>query len=395
MLDIQKKEYAKYILFTSLYFSQGISLAITTVIVPLFLLNQGFSPAVITTAASIIMIPWILKFIFGWFVDTFQRLNKKQYTIYGGVTCALALILTSGLHPSSNLFGFIIILFISQCGIGLLDISMDAWVITETTKNERGKLNGTMMAGFFTGVAIGSAALTYIAEQNSFPIAFVTAGLITLILLIFPIITQKPPIQQKKRKTIELVLKEFKKKQIISFAILLPIISINSGIITLAAPLFMGISLELSITHIGLITTIFTISRILGSIIGGFLSDITTRHKTLTYIVITSIAFSAMLSLVNNATTMLLLYGIIGFLNGGLFTVLIATSMDYTNIKVGALQFSIFMSIMNSGQLFGEFISGPLITILGFARMFLFSAWILGPSLLFMYFTIKKRYFTT
>lgn len=393
MLDLQKKEYTKYILFTSLYFSQGISLAITTVIVPLFLLDQGFSPAVITTAASIIMIPWILKFIFGWIVDTYQKINKRKYTIYGGILCAFALFIAGGINPSINLTLFIIISFLSQCGIAFLGISMDAWVIIETKKEERGKLNGSMLAGLFTGVAIGSSVLSFIAEQNSFPIAFLSAGLITLAILFFPLITKSPPIQQKVQN-MNLVINEFKKKPTLSLTILLPLISINSGIILLAAPLFMRISLDITVTHVGLITTLFTISRVLGSLIGGFLSDITSRHKTLMYIVITSILFSALLSIVTTPATMTITYAALGFLNGGLFTVLIATSMDYTNVKVSALQFSIFMSIMNSGQLFGEFISGPLISYLGFSGVFLFSAWILGPSLLFMYTIIKKQYFT-
>jgi predicted MFS family arabinose efflux permease len=89
---------------------------------------------------------------------------------------------------------------------------------------------------------------------------------------------------------------------------------------------------------------------------------------------------------------MTLIYAIIGFLNGGLFTVLLASSMDTTNKKIGALQFSILISLMNAGELSGEFISGPLISTIGFTRTFLFSAWIFGPSILFLYYIIKKKY---
>jgi predicted MFS family arabinose efflux permease len=68
--------------------------------------------------------------------------------------------------------------------------------------------------------------------------------------------------------------------------------------------------------------------------------------------------------------------------------------MDITNAKVSAFQFSILISVMNAGELIGELISGPLISSLGFTRMFLFSAWIFGPSLLFLYYIIKKQYAT-
>lgn len=394
MIDLQKNKLAKYGLFTSLYFAEGIQLAITTVLVPLYLLNENINPALTTIAASTIMIPWALKFIFGWIVDSNRKINKKQYTLLGGITSALALFLIALIDPSSTIYLFILILFIAQCGIGILDVSMDAWAITETRKKERGKINGSMMAGFFTGTAIGSAALTIIAEQTSYKLAFTTAGLLILTLMIIPAITKKPIQKQKLKHLSNLVIKEFRKKTTLSLAILLPIISINSGIITLSAPLFMNLNLNLTVSHIGLITTVFTISRVLGSLTGGSLSDKTSRQKTLFFIVTSTIIFSATLIFVTNWITMILIYSILGFLNGGLFTVLLASSMDITNAKVSAFQFSILISLMNSGELLGEFISGPLITTLGFNGMFLFSAWILGPSLLFLYAILKQKNLT-
>ncbi len=393
MIDLQKKQLAKFLLFTSLYFAEGIQLAITTILVPLFLLNENISPALTTIAASTIMIPWALKFIFGWIVESYRKINKKQYTLIGGLISAIALIFLGLINPSSNIYTFILILFIAQCGIGILDVSMDAWAITETKKKERGKINGSMMAGFFSGTAFGSAVLTFIADQSTFPLAFVTAGIIILSLMTIPIITKKPA-QQKKQKTIsKLVLKEFRKKATLSLAILLPIISINSGIITLAAPIFMNIKLNLTVSHIGLITTVFTISRVIGSLTGGAISDKISRQKTLIFIIISTIIFTVSLITVNDWISMMLIYSLLGFFNGGLFTVLLASSMDITSAKISAFQFSILISLMNAGELTGEFISGPVITTLGFNGMFLFSAWILGPSLLFLYAIIKKGYF--
>lgn len=393
MIDLQKKQLAKFLLFTSLYFAEGIQLAITTILVPLFLLNENISPALTTIAASTIMIPWALKFIFGWIVESYRKINKKQYTLIGGLISAIALIFLGLINPSSNIYTFILILFIAQCGIGILDVSMDAWAITETKKKERGKINGSMMAGFFSGTAFGSAVLTFIADQSTFPLAFVTAGIIILSLMTIPIITKKPA-QQKKQKTIsKLVLKEFRKKVTLSLAILLPIISINSGIITLAAPIFMNIKLNLTVSHIGLITTVFTIARVIGSLTGGAISDKISRQKTLIFIIISTIIFTGSLITVNDWISMMLIYSLLGFFNGGLFTVLLASSMDITSAKISAFQFSILISLMNAGELTGEFISGPIITTLGFNGMFLFSAWILGPSLLFLYAIIKKGYF--
>jgi MFS family permease len=153
----------------------------------------------------------------------------------------------------------------------------------------------------------------------------------------------------------------------------------------------MNLSLSLSIAQIGLITTAFTTSRIIGSIGLGSLSDYINRQKLLLIIVLLSMCSSGSLIFSSNWVDLTLLYAINGVLNGGLFSILLAQSMDITNAKMGALQFSILISLMNAGELTGELISGSLITFLGFTRVFLFASWILGPSLLFLYAIIKTE----
>lgn len=44
MIDINKYSSSKYLLFGSLYFSEGLQLAIATVIIPIYLLEKNFPP---------------------------------------------------------------------------------------------------------------------------------------------------------------------------------------------------------------------------------------------------------------------------------------------------------------------------------------------------------------
>jgi predicted MFS family arabinose efflux permease len=43
------------------------------------------------------------------------------------------------------------------------------------------------------------------------------------------------------------------------------------------------------------------------------------------------------------------------------------------------------MGFGNAGEMSGTAISGTLIALLGFTRLFLYSAWIYGPALLILY----------
>jgi hypothetical protein len=65
--------------------------------------------------------------------------------------------------------------------------------------------------------------------------------------------------------------------------------------------------------------------------------------------------------------------------------------MDITNPKIGATQFSILASIHNFGDISISMISGSLVLMLGYDRFFLYSALIIGPALLILYFIKETR----
>jgi predicted MFS family arabinose efflux permease len=85
------------------------------------------------------------------------------------------------------------------------------------------------------------------------------------------------------------------------------------------------------------------------------------------------------------------LYGTIEFLRGGYTSVVVALYMDVCNPRVGATQFSILTSLANVGTTAGNTVSGSLVTLLGFGRVFLYSAWCFGPALILLYFIRFKN----
>jgi len=97
--------------------------------------------------------------------------------------------------------------------------------------------------------------------------------------------------------------------------------------------------------------------------------------------------FSAILIFADTWQMVAFLYAIIGFLQGGgMYAAGGALLMDVTNPTIGATQYSIFVSIENFSEFGVGAISGSLIVMLGFGRVFLYSAWSLGPPLLILYF---------
>jgi hypothetical protein len=82
----------------------------------------------------------------------------------------------------------------------------------------------------------------------------------------------------------------------------------------------------------------------------------------------------------------------VGFIIGGSgYSAEAALFMDVTNPKIAATQYSILASIHNFGDIFSVMISGSLVLMLGYTRVFLYAAWIIGPALLILYFVKEKK----
>lgn len=392
MIDITKRSYLKYFLFGNLYFSEGLQLTLTTVIVPIYLIDKGISIPLTTLVAGLSAAPWYLKFAIGPIIDHFYSIGKKPFIIVGGLLGGIGLFFLIIFNPSISLFPFTLILFISHLGIVFLDVSCDGWAIQISQKKERGLINGSMTAGLFTGMTFGTSILATIAEIYGYYLCFFTAGIIVLITIILPlIIREKKPLKRTEKIT-SIIKKEFKKRAVQLIALYSSVQGIGFGLLIFAIPLYMKTILDMDVGQIGLVMSIYPITLAIGSLIGGTLADRKSR-KTVMYIFIClCILFSAALIFADTWQLVGIIYGIIGFLQGGgLFAAGGALLMDNCNKKVGTTQYSFYASITNFSEFGLGTVSGSLVTIIGFGRVFLISAWSLGPALLILYFIKSKK----
>ena len=381
MIDITKHKFAKYILFSSLYLSEGLKWSISVVIFPLYFDELGISPTILGFVIALTSFPVIVKFIFGGVVDYFNKFGRKRFVLIGGLTSALSLFAVSMINPAKSLSLFILIFFIGVIGISFLDVSADAWAIETTKKKERGKVNGAMFTGLFVGTSFGSILFTQIADRIGFNAVFLVAGLLVLIIIIFPLLVREIKKKVKHKKISKVLISEFKKKNILIFSIFAPVATISGGLLLIVIPLYMKKVLMLSVGQVGLITAIFPITNIFGSLIFGTFSDSFGRKSTIYIILSLSIITSGALILADTWIILALIYSIIGFLFGGLYSSIAALAMDVTDKRIAATQFSIFMSLLNVGEVgIGNGLAGLMLETLGYSRVFLYSALFYGAK---------------
>jgi len=391
MIDISRKSWHKYFLFGSLYFSEGLQAALATVIIPIYLLDKGFSLPVATLVAGIGGAPWYLKFVFGPTIDYFYKVGKKPFIILGGLLGALSLFFLIFIDPLVFLIPFTLFLFLSHLGITYLDVSCDGWAIQISEEKERGKINGAMTAGLFSGIAVGTSVLASIAQVYGYGMSFLAGGSIILVLLIYPFLVQNVKVLKKRPKITSILTMEFKKRTTQLVAVFCALNGICLGILLFVIPLYMKTIFQMDIGQIGLVTTIYPITLVIGSLVGGALADRWGRKIVLYIFISASIVFYPILIYASTWWIFAPIYAACGFFDGGWNSSACALMMDVCNPEIGTTQYSILASISNFGEFGTGSSSGSLVVLLGFGRMFLLSSWICGPALLVLYFIRPKK----
>jgi len=390
MIDISKTSFLKYLLFGSLYFMEGLNKAYI-IILPVYFLDINIPPEIITLIMGLATIPMIIKFIWGGIVDYFIRRGRKIFVFIGGLFSSISLFILVIIDPSVAIVPFTIFMLVGWIGVAFLDVSADAWAIEISSEKERGKINGAMFAGQNIGLTFGAILLPFIALRFGFSFTFLTGGLIVLLIIIFPLFVQEKLVVKKRVKMVGLLISEFKKKTTQFISIFAPFAYMSCGILFFIVPIYLDINLSLDVAQIGYISAIFTFAIAFGSLSGGIIADKLGRKKALYIMLSGSLLSSASLIFTNNWLNFIIVYSIIGFLQGGFAAAALALLMDITNPKIGATQFSILTGIANFGYIFAGSISGSLYTMLGFSRVFLYSAWIFGPALLILHFIRFKK----
>ena len=378
MLDLSKDPILKYPLFGILYFSEGLIVALTSVILVLYFTDKDISISMITIVGGIASVPWAIKFVFGPTLDFLGKYGRKFFIILGGLTGAISIFIVAFIDPKTSIIPFIALLFIGHSGVVLLDVSVDAWAIQTTKINERGKINAAMFTGLFAGTGIGGILLAFIATYYGFEMVFLTTSLLIFLSVILVLFVKEKKIDIQRKIIKPLLIKEFRKRML-KFVI----------------PEYMTNVLLLDKIQTGFLTSVYPISIVIGVIIGGTTSDKWGRKKILYISLAGLLISSAILVTADTWEKLAIIYALIGFLTGAsIYSAKSALMMDITNPKIAGAQYSILASIANFGGIGIAMFSGALVIFLGYSRFFFYTALTVGASLLILYFvkeTVNKK----
>lgn len=390
IFNIKENLLLKYLVFGSLYFSEGIMIALTTVILPVYLVEKGISLPVIGLVVGITSLPWVIKFVFGGIADKFRTIGRKPFILLGGILGALSAVALAFIDPVLAIIPFSLFLFLMRCGIVFLDVSSDGMAIEVTKPRERGKVNGAMFAGQFFGMAFGAFILPLLAHNLGYFWAFIATGIVISAVILLPLLINEE-VNREKSVITQALLIELKRKVIIMLMIFLPLTTLSIGFLETIMPPYMKLSVSLDIGYIGIIALYYSLAMAAGSIVGGFASDRYGRKSTLFTVLSIAALSSFLLVITKNFYSTAAIWAIVGFTQGGISSIGCAILMDFVNPKIGATEFSIMTSFFNLGSTVGATFSGFIVVLLGFHYSFIISALVYIPSIILLNFIQLKK----
>jgi len=158
---------AKLGLLGALYFSQGLPFGFFTQALPVLLRKQGYTLSQIGLA-SLLAVPWALKFLWAPLVDRyyFPEMGRRRSWILplqlAAVLTLFALAAFDAMHHRAFLFSAVFILnFIAATQ----DIATDGLAVDALSFAERGLANGLQVAGYRVGMIAGGGALLIFFDQ--------------------------------------------------------------------------------------------------------------------------------------------------------------------------------------------------------------------------------------
>ncbi|UCF49970.1 MAG: MFS transporter [Thermoplasmatales archaeon] len=358
------------------------------IVTPIYLIEKGISLPLVTLIAGIGYLPWGLKFVWGGIIDFFHKHGRKKFAVVGTIAGAFGFFILSLIDQSFSIIFFTLFLLLGYVGIGFLDSAADAWAIDISKKEERGKINCSMIIGKWVGQYIGALIIISIAVSFGYSISFLVSGLLVLVLVIVPISVKYEDRKIHQLRIWKLIRTEFKKITTKLTTLYFLIIVLQHALFFTFLVLYLKVVLDLDDTYIGILFALWLVVVVPGSIIGGVLSDKFGRKRPLYFFLVLVLIFSITPIFLSDFIHLIINFSILLFFLNGVISGNWAMIMDIINPKISASQHEIICSIVNFGSIIIGSATGTLFVVLGADNIFILVALLTLLSIMILY-TIK------
>jgi PAT family beta-lactamase induction signal transducer AmpG len=367
-----KNKTLRYLIFASLYFTQGTILGYFASLNALYLLDSGLSMTKVGIFGAIALIPFIIKIFLGMLsdrVNLFGHGHRVPYILIGLLVQFLCLLLVPFINPKTGYWGFVALAFVLQLGMALYDTCTDGLALDNTPVEEQSKIQAFMVGGRAIGTIVAASAVGLLAQHVSWASVFWVLAALTLLPL--PLVLRVKDGERPTENRFEWsAFGAFRTWPVIAVGLAgLLIFLVIVGANQLINP-YLQQELGISLSQAGMVTSLWGLGIVAGSFVGGWLMS-KTKHKIATLIMLVMVAASLLaLAFLLKASLGLafaiFLVVLFGVAYGSAQTITFALCMRVVDTRIAASMFAILMAFTNVGQGIGLAMGGSLSDGLGF-----------------------------
>jgi len=382
-------------LFSSVYFVEGAVLTYFSAFNVLYLRSFNLSYSLIGIVGGILLVPFVLKIFIGLLSDKVNLFGlgyRKPYIVTGLVLQSAAFLLIPLIDPGKAFPLYVAVMIAASLGMSTYDTTTDGLSLDSTGPADRGLVQGLMVGGRALGSVITATIMGFLSAAGQWPLIFIMIAVLGLLTLVPAFL-----VDDKRGRTAAEPLPVdvrggFKNWSFVLFLLLGIVypLALYSAQGMIGAFLKEGMGVSLS--SVGLYTSVFGIGTIVGGLVGGrLLRKAGERSSLLLAIAVTSIITFAM-AMAPSAGLLWAIVFVFGLAFGYYETVYFAMGMEYSNPRIAAFMFAFIMAVGNIGIGLGQPLAGILVDTVGFRSMFgAFGAvHLLALPLVFLIFRIRK-----
>ena len=400
----------------SLGFSSGLPYILIFSTLGVWLADIGIDLSLIGFFAWIVL-TYSLKFLWAPLVDNFSvpflnRLGyRKSWILLSQIFIAICLLLLSIVNPLDSLQVFALIAFLVAFSGSIQDIAIDAFRIELADLNQQGNLAASYQFGYRMAILISSSFALIFASDYGWTLTYQVMSLLMLIGIIGVLICPEEVNVNLKRVTLQNSIVEPLKDFVTRFGLyfasfLLMIVATYRLTDIVMGPMASPFYLEKGYTlkEIGyIVKVVAVIASIVGFFLGGLLVQRLGVKVTLIIgaflVLMTNLSFSLIAILEKDLYLLGWVVGADSLAAGVVGTANITFLTSLVSKKYTAVQYALLTSFMMlPGKLFSGF-SGMLANFFkyefgeenGWMAFFIFTSFLTLPSLLLLFYYIKRN----
>ena len=408
---LTENAFLRYVVFSALYFAEGLNMGLLFVGLPAWLAMKGKTPTEIGGFAVACALPWTFKFVVAPLMDRYTYLpmgRKRPWVLVGQLGLMISLIFMAYLpDPLSNMQQFNIAAFVVSAFGAIHDAATDGLAVDTVPADQQARTNGFMGGARMIGSSLALALGSWLLNKYGFTAEILGIACLIGLAILVPFFLRERPGEKLVPWTAGAASREAKKMQVRDWTTLFrslygafrlrdSLIIIVLLFITQGAYNYFETLLPLftvketgwtNIIYARFFATADLTGGIAGMLIGGYLIEKFGRKRMMNgyflLIILITVGLAFIKPFWTNSHGMVAFIITYRWLNAFAKIGLFAIAMECCLKKVSASQFTIYMTMGAIGSLGGATLIGPIkehfsweITFCSFAAMIAL-AWVI------------------